>query len=96
MNEIPAGLLEGLSLSAMVTARGRWVRLGETECAEIIALCVSEDVVSGLPKVIGGRFVPTDDAAGWDEWQAACFEDLISEPDPAFYEPLYFRTVYIG
>ncbi|MDB5388568.1 MAG: hypothetical protein JWM11_4214 [Planctomycetaceae bacterium] len=96
MGEIPVQLLEGLSLAAMVEARVWWARLADVDCFEVIALCSSDDAVIGAPKVFGGRFVPTDEAAGWAEWRAACFEDLIAQPDPMLYEPPYFRTIYIG
>lgn len=96
MGEIPIQLLEGLSLVETVEVHVWWARLADVECLEIIALCACDAPAGGLPKIIGGWFIPSDDAAGWAEWQSACFEDLMAQPDPNLYEPPYKQTFYIG
>ena len=45
--------------------------------------------------VIGGRFVPRDDSAGWVEWRAAYFKYLINHPELSFAKEVQ-RTFYIG
>jgi hypothetical protein len=96
LSDLPAQLLATLSPAAAVAARVWWGRLRESDRDEIIALCIPDGEPTGAPRVIGGRFVPSDDAAGWSEWMAAYFEDLIDRPDPALHEPPFFRTFHIG
>ena len=49
-----------------------------------------------IPKVVGGRFIPTDDTSGFSEWGPTYFEYLLSHPELviAFDAPL--RTFHIG
>src|SRR5262249_10852606 len=48
-----------------------------------------------LPNVIGGRFVPSDEEAGWAEWRAEYFEYLLNHPEVVFREPQVVRTFHI-
>ena len=96
MNDIPPRLVAGLSPAAREAACAWWSRLAEDDRTEVVALCSAEGRPPGAPKVIGGCFLPDDEADGWSEWLAAYFEHLIAQPDPAVYEPPFIRSFRIG
>lgn len=96
MGEIPARLLADLSPASKEKVSIWWIQLEEADRIEVGALCDPDREVVGAPRTIGGRFLPDDGAAGWSEWMAALFEDLVAQPDPVFYEPPSFRFFHIG
>ena len=55
---------------------------------------VREDEAASVPIVIGGRFVASDEAAGWAEWHAELFDNLVCHPE-LLLEPRR-RTFHIG
>jgi hypothetical protein len=51
---------------------------------------------SQIPKVVGGRFVPTDDTSGLSEWGPGYFEHLLSHPELVIVCDPLRRTFHIG
>ena len=104
VGKLPAQLVEGLSAADRLAVEVWWAGLPDVARYEVEALCDERldrcffgvglggpgDVV---PRVIGGRFLPDDDAAGWEEWYAAYFDDLVNRSE---FEPMLVRTFYIG
>lgn len=103
---IPPRLLANLAPADILSAETWWAGLSEADRAEVLNLWDNRQdrCLFGLapyrdgaapPVVIGGRFVPRDDAAGWAEWQAEYFEYLLNHSEDVF-EPTVIRTFYIG
>lgn len=95
-NEIPDNLLAELSPEDVADVHAWWAVVAEPDRVEVIALCSWRVRHSDDPMIRGGRFVPSDDAAGWSEWREAQFEYLIAHPDRVADEPIPLRTFYIG
>jgi hypothetical protein len=104
---LPPQLLTRLSLADAAAAEAWWAGLSEADHCEVASLCDERQdrcffglapFLDGVmpPVVVGGRFVPSDDAAGWSDWSAALFEHLVAQPDPMLYEPPFVRTFHIG
>jgi hypothetical protein len=107
MEEVPAHLLNGLSPPHVNEVAAWWAGLTTDNRAEVAALCdprcedsffgaIPEDAADSVPRVIGGRFVPSDDMAGWSEWHKELFDYLICHPELVFFEPPVVRIFYIG
>jgi hypothetical protein len=102
MCDLPAQLREGLSTGDLRSVEQWWSALGETSRSDVARLwdermdvclfgIVPEEPGASAPVVIGGRFVPRDDAAGWAEWHAAYFDHLINNPELVFDETMVRR-----
>ncbi|WP_165246432.1 hypothetical protein [Paludisphaera soli] len=85
--------LEELSPHQVEAVVAWWRRLSEADRAELSSTLPVE---GGGHRVIGGCFAPNDDTSGWPEWFVARFEELVALPDPAFYQPPYWRQFFIG
>lgn len=106
MIEMPPRLIATLTPADLAPAEAWWAGLTDAARGEILALWDERQdrCLFGLapehdgvapPVVIGGRFVPRDDAAGWAEWRSEYFEYLLNHSEQVF-EPPVFRTFYIG
>jgi hypothetical protein len=108
MREIPPPLLKHLPLDAKETVAHWWAGLSDTQQSDLSELydkrqdtcffgMIKEELQAPVPKVIGGKFIPTDDAAVWDGWCAEYFDYLMSNPElDSFRGPIVFRPFYIG
>src|SRR5947209_584737 len=111
MDEIPPDLLDGVTPARAGEVRAWWMSLSDADRGEVTTLwderwdsCFftpRRDDVGGLhwesgPSVIGGHFVPKDDAAGWAEWYSECFDYLICNQDMVYFPPPVMRTFHIG
>jgi hypothetical protein len=94
--EIPGALLVGLTPSAADVARDWWDKLSDSARSDVIALYEPSPAPSAPHRIIGGRFLSDDEAAGWREWMAEYFEHLVAQPDPNLIEPPFIRPFYIG
>jgi len=105
MDEIPAHLLKNLAEADWSVVREWWVGLSETARSEIVWLCDErqEECFFGVvpkgdsvPSVIGGRFIPHDDAWGLSEWGPGYFEHLLQHPELVIDWESGRRTFHIG
>jgi hypothetical protein len=107
MEAIPARLLNRLSPGDAELIADWWAGLADSDRTEVVALCDARleecffgvppaDQEEVIPVVIGGRFVPGDDAAGWAEWHAELFDHLLCHPDLVFLVPPVDRKFHIG
>jgi hypothetical protein len=103
MNGIPPQLLDGLCSIDHPEVAAWWAALPQAAQREIGDLCAPEQEqqfvgsVAGhkaraRPILIGGRFVPRDDTAGWQEWHAEYFEHLLCNPELVIWQPPIVRT----
>ncbi len=107
MDPIPRPLLDGLTASTSRDVEAWWAAFHDDARAEVISLwdgrrdgCffgIDADDPSGpVPAVIGGRFVPHDDAWGLAEWGPGYFEHMLDHPEQfPVWEPTS-RTFHIG
>jgi hypothetical protein len=106
MDEVPRQLLDGLSPEESEKVAVWWAQLTDAAQAEVAYLCdplreecffgvISEDAAAQVPVVIGGRFVPRDDVAGWEEWHAELFGHLLCNPELVVFAPPVVRTFHI-
>src|SRR5438876_7521084 len=83
--DAPAHLLDGLEPTELEVVRAWWLKLPETNQFELTALCdprrescffdpAEDSGAAGIPRVIGGRFVPNEDTRGWKKWRAELFD----------------------
>ncbi len=101
MGELPASLVDGLLPPEISRVETWWAGLSEGSRNELTSLWDERidlkwfDTTDGdaVPSIIGGRFVPRDDMAGWDEWQTEMFDHLMCHPEG--WEVLTFRTFRI-
>ncbi len=56
---------------------------------------VPDDPAIQIPVVIGGRFVPSDSAAGWEEWHAELVDNLLCNPELVILGPPMVPKFYI-
>jgi len=106
MQMIPAQMIVGLSSEGAASALAWWRGLTDAERSEVATICDArqEEWFFGLlgdssaqaPRVIGGRFIPNDDDAGWSEWSAEYFDHLICHPELSTFEPPVVRNFVIG
>jgi hypothetical protein len=106
MDEVPRHLLRGLSLDDGEKVTVWWAGLPDTERLQVTSLCdprqekyffgVVSDAKANVPIVIGGKFIPRDDVAGWAEWYAEVFDDLICRPDEVLIQTPFVRKFHIG
>jgi hypothetical protein len=107
MTEVPAQLISGLSAAEHDLVQGWWQKLPEDTRSEVATLwdkrqdecffgVTSQEPDTAAPKVIGGRFVPRDDAAGWAEWHEEYFKYLLNHPEITIHIPHVIRTFFIG
>jgi hypothetical protein len=96
VTDIPSGLLVGLTPSAEDVARDWWNKLPDAARADVIALYEPPQAPNSPHRIIGGRILSDDEAAGWREWMAEYFEHLVAQPDSNLVDPPFIRTFYIG
>jgi hypothetical protein len=107
MPEPPAQLVADLSAAELNSIHDWWSGLPEESRLEIATLwderqdnCFFGVTTTGpgetLPRVIGGNFVPRDDAAGWNEWRREYFNYLFNHPELSYAVPMVVRTFHIG
>jgi hypothetical protein len=105
MYAVPTDLLAGLSPTAGEQVIAWWASLAPEVRSQVTALCdprqdaffglVPDEAATGVPVVIGGRFVPRDGTAGWAEWHAELFDHLLSNPELVIFAPPAVRTFHI-
>jgi len=112
MSEPPNDLLAAIPAGTENAVRHWWSSLSEQDQRQLgdlwdnrLEVCFfspqsdprgQPDEWSQIPKVIGGRFVPTDDTSGLSEWGPEYFEYLLLNPELVLaYEPAQ-RTFHIG
>ena len=112
MDELPADLLAVLPDGSEEVARKWWESLSESDRRRTAELWDERfevrffapqaddagrvDDWDAVPRVTGGRFVPTDDTRGFSEWGPSYFEHLLQHPELVLaYEPV-FRTFHMG
>ena len=106
MEEIPSQLVEGLSIADGRAVAIWWTALDRAAQVEVVALwdgqqdeCffgASRDAPGApAPVVIGGRFVPHDDAWGLSEWGPSYFEHLLNHPELVILDQPETRTFHI-
>jgi hypothetical protein len=112
MSEPPNELMSALPAGTDHVARQWWSSLSEQNQRQLadlwdnrLEVCFfspqsdsngRSDEWSQVPKVVGGRFVPTDDTSGIAEWGPEYFEYLLLNPELVLaYEPAQ-RTFHIG
>jgi hypothetical protein len=96
LRPLPTRLVRRLSDRDRAAAASWWAGLAAADRFAVAASCRPLRRRIGGHRVVGGRFVPRDDAAGWAEWEASRFDDLLCLPDRVFYEPPFVRTFHIG
>jgi hypothetical protein len=101
MDEIPGQLVDGLSPDKGKEVAAWWAGLDDASRSHVADLCDPRQdesffgAASDVPVVIGGRFVPGDDAAGWSEWHAELFDHLLSNPELVLFAPPVVRTFHV-
>jgi hypothetical protein len=112
MSDLPADLLAALPPGAVEVARRWWSSLSEADQRRVAGLWDERlevqfftpqpddtgqvDCWEQVPTVVGGRFVPRDDAWGLSEWGPGYFEHLLQHPELVIvWEPVG-RTFHIG
>lgn len=104
MSALPLQFLTGLSVAEAQAAQVWWTNLTAATQGEIVDLwdrrrdeCffgVNRDEAGNkVPFVIGGRFIPHDDAWRMDEWFQSHFEYLLNHTESA---PYVVRTFHFG
>ncbi len=104
MTDVPAVLLEDLRPADVKVVAAWWAGLNDAARSEVADLwdvrrdhyffgVVADDPAAQVPVVIGGRFVPSDSAAGWEEWHAELFDYLLCNPELVILVPP--RTFHI-
>jgi hypothetical protein len=112
MDELPADLLAALPLGAGPVAQNWWASLTEADRRLVAGLWDERrevkfftpqpddagrvDSWEQVPGVIGGRFVPPDDARGLGEWGPGYFEHLLQHPELVIVWEPEQRTFHIG
>ncbi|MFO1020439.1 MAG: hypothetical protein U0903_07055 [Planctomycetales bacterium] len=106
---MPTGLPETIRNSIpddlMADAVTWWQQLSDKDRDDLQQLCDSRKELflfetfsreEPSPRIIGGKFIPHDDAFGTSEWQEDYFQYLLDNPELMIaYEPV-FRTFHIG
>jgi len=112
MSQPPNDLLSAIPSGKEEVVRDWWSSLSELDQKQLVELWDNRlevcffspqsdpegqtDEWSQIPKVVGGRFVPTDNASGLSEWGPDYFEYLLLNPELVLaYEPAE-RTFHIG
>lgn len=107
MSPIPAGLVDDLAGLDMGPILDWWASLTEAARSAVVSLCderldacffgpTPDDPEAPVPAVLGGRFIPHDDAWGLAEWGPGYFEHLLEHPELVIvYEPT-LQTFHIG
>ena len=81
-----------------------WQSLTETERKELTQLCDARREIflfetfsdPDSPKVTGGKFIPHDDAVGFDEWGEDYFQHLLDHPELMIVYDAELRTFHVG
>src|SRR5262249_40274035 len=91
MPELPPHVLEPLAGTEHGAVREWWSRLTQTARVGLVAAGDDAreerffgrvaDAQEQPPVVIGGRFVPHDDAWGCEEWKQEYYEYLVEHPE---------------
>jgi hypothetical protein len=106
MPEVPSQLLDGLAPADEAEVLAWWSGLADAARSQVADLCdprrdqclfgaVPGEAAARLPAVIGGCFVPRDDAAGWAEWHAELFDYLLCNPELVMIAPPVVRRFHI-
>ena len=107
MNAIPSSLSNAFPDVNRQVIEAWWAGLPPNAREEVARLCderldacffgvVADERDHVVPTVHGGRFVPTDDAWGFDEWGRSYFDHLMAHPELVLvYDPT-LRTFHTG
>src|SRR5262249_1291287 len=112
IDQLPAGLRDAIPASGLAPADRWWSSLDPADRDRIAGLwderlevhfftpqadeTGTQDDWDQLPRVAGGRFVPSEDDMGRAEWGPGYFEHLLQHPELLLaYEPAH-RTFHIG
>jgi hypothetical protein len=112
MPEPPADFLRTLPPDAESVARAWWDSLTDDQRGRIAGAWddrlevrfftpqgEDEGAADGwdrVPRVVGGRFLPPDDAWGLEEWGPGYFEHLLQHPELVIVWEPQMRTFHIG
>lgn len=112
MHEPPSGLFDAIPAEGRPIALAWWESLDDEERGRLSSLwderlevrffAPQADDAGGVdpwervPRVIGGKFVPHDDAWGLDEWGPGYFEHLLEHPELVIVWEPQMRTFHIG
>lgn len=106
MTSISAQLSNAFTEADRSSIEKWWSNLSEAARAETAVLCderaencffgvVADERDHVIPKVHGGRFLPSDDAWGFDEWGPSYFDHLIAHPEVLVWDATQ-RTFHTG
>lgn len=107
MTPIPSQLSTVFAKADRAAIETWWAELSEAARAEIATLCderadacffgvVADERDHVVPKVRGGRFLPEDDAWGFDEWGPSYFDHLVAHPELVLVWDPPQRTFHTG
>ena len=100
MDAMPLDLTTPLPADGRDVASAWWAGLSPAGRDEVVALCdPGRDHFFGptaeAPGVVGGRFVPHDDAWGFAEWGPDWFDHLMEHPEVMLADVVVTRTFHI-
>jgi hypothetical protein len=101
MDSMPLALTTPLQAAGRDVASAWWAGLSSASREEVTALCdPGQDrffgpADAGAPQVVGGRFVPHDDAWGFAEWGPGWFDHLMEHPEVMLADVIVVRTFHI-
>ena len=99
MVPVPTTLIDVLQDADAQVVESWWTALTSEARDDVARLCderldacffgvVADDGTHVVPTVRGGRFLPSDDAWGFDEWGPSYFDHLIAHPELVLvYDP---------
>ena len=102
MDPLPLDLTVPLPAAGRDAASAWWAGLSPASRDEVTSLCDPrrDDCFFGptdvdAPGVVGGRFVPHDDAWGFAEWGPGWFDHLMEHPEVTLWDVVVRRTFHI-
>lgn len=101
---LPQNLADSIPEELAGDALQWWQSLEENERHELTRLCDERREVflfetfsdPDAPKVTGGKFIPHDDASGFDEWGEDYFQHLLDHPELMIVYDSELRTFHVG
>ena len=101
---LPKNLADSIPEQLADDALRWWQSLEHAERDELNRLCDARREIflfetlpdANAPNVEGGKFIPHDDASGFDEWGADYFQHLLDHPELVIVFDPDQRTFHIG
>jgi hypothetical protein len=101
LDQLPLDLTSPLPAAGRDVASAWWAGLSSANQEEVAALydprqdCFFGPTDTGAPRVVGGRFVPHDDAWGFADWGPGWFDHLMEHPEVMLADVVVMRTFHI-